>query len=291
MRSRIKKKLLGISKSLSRKRGDDIEHVYPDFSILLPAGHLLPTYQEHHPSYDRFLPHLARYIDESSTIIDVGANCGDTLAAMAATNPKSTYICIEPDDVFFRYLTSNIERIKEVIPGLDVKAVKSLVGKNIGDVMLHGTGGTKHAVVGAGNRSARSLDELLQDSSCPPIKLIKTDVDGFDYDVMDSAEELLKRWHPILFFECQYEFEYQKEGFKKTIAWLKVQGYGSWTIFDNFGEMMVKASSIEQIFQLMEYVWRQNQKMATRTTYYFDILAATDLDASLVDEVLGEYRK
>jgi FkbM family methyltransferase len=257
---------------------------------MLPAGHMLPLYQQQSVKYDRFLPHLVHFFgDERSTIIDVGANCGDTLAGMVERNAKPKYLCIEADDGMFEYLTSNIERIRKAIPDLDINAVKSLVGKNISNVSLEGVGGTRHAVVGAGNRISKQLDIIIRDLNCPPVKLLKSDVDGFDWDVIDSAQSLINMYHPILFFECQYDFDYQMEGYEKIISQLKAVDYVDWTIFDNFGEVMLRTSDVEQIFQLMEYLWKQNRQIATRTIYYYDILAVTNKDRGNIDSVLKMY--
>jgi hypothetical protein len=119
--------------------------------------------------------------------------------------------------------------------------------------------------------------------------LLKTDVDGFDYDVIDSAELLLTSQHPMIFFECFYNAEYQMLGYKKTIDWLKAIGYVNYTVFDNFGQVIVRTYDIEQVFQLMNYVWQQNTNSATRTIAYYDILAITENDIDLVNKVLCDY--
>ena len=95
--------------------------------------------------------------------------------------------------------------------------------------------------------------------------------------------------HPILFFECQCDFEYQKKGFEKTIAWLKTIDYSDWTVFDNFGEIMLRTDDVQQLFQLLEYIWKQNTKAATRTIFYYDILAGTRADAGFIDDALATY--
>ena len=276
-------------KKLKKILGVRIQHAYKDFSIMLPADHKLPIYQRQHPQYDRFLPHFVKGIESNSTIIDVGANCGDTLAGMVVENSEPKYICIEPDTAFHHALLSNIAHIKKFHPNLDVVTVKHLIGKNLSNVLLEGTGGTKHAVVGMGTQTAMPLDEILKGIPCPPVRLLKTDVDGFDYDVIDSSRDLLLAQHPILFFECQYDFEYQKIGFEKTIEWLGSIGYTDWTIFDNFGEVMLRTHDPQQVLQLMKYVWRQNTKAATRTIYYFDILVGTAKNMGFISDALNTY--
>ena len=175
---------------------------------------MLPAYQAHHPKYDRFLPHLSKYIEKSETIIDVGANVGDTLAGMAEINSKSSY-----DDSFFKFLEINLNRIKSIRTDLNVCTIKSLVGKNISDVTLEGHGGTKHAALSnEGGVKSLSLDSLLSKLPHKKIRLLKTDVDGFDYDVIDSATSLIRDHKPIIFFECHCDFEYQKSGYKNMLS-------------------------------------------------------------------------
>src|ERR1700723_972882 len=92
--------------------GMKTEYRYRNFSIRLPADHLLPFYQSMYGTYDKFLPHLVRYLEPQATVIDVGANCGDTLAGMYDANDRLNYICVEPDEVFFRYLSENAARMR-----------------------------------------------------------------------------------------------------------------------------------------------------------------------------------
>jgi FkbM family methyltransferase len=267
-----------------------IDYHYKDFSISLPANHMLPIYQANHPKYDRFLPHLAKYIKHSETIIDIGANVGDTLAGMVELNSKPNYICIEPDDLFFEHLQSNITRIKSVRTNLAVDTIKSLVGKSISDVTLEGHGGTKHAVISnEGSIKSEPLDKLLAKVSYRNFRLLKTDVDGFDYDVIDSSTSLIREHGPIIFFECQYDYDYQKLGYERMLHSLQSEGYSDWTVFDNYGEVIIRTSDLDVVVQLMHYVWNQNVGCATRTIYYFDILAVQKADTELIDRVLAEY--
>jgi FkbM family methyltransferase len=264
---------------------------YPDYSIILPPNHLLPAYQEKFPKYDRFLPHLASYMAPSATIIDIGANVGDTLAGMVAKNAASTYVCIEPDDVFFGFLTRNIETMKRAKQNLVVHAVKSLVGKAVTGVSLEGKGGTKRAVISEGGAIlSKTLDVILSElPGIANVRLLKSDVDGFDYDVLDSSMVVIRQNKPLIFFECQYFFEYQKDGFGRTLRTLQGEGYYDWVVFDNFGEVVVRTRDLDIITKLLDYVWQQNIEKAPRTIYYYDILAVQSADITLIDTVLATY--
>ncbi|MFI3222636.1 MAG: FkbM family methyltransferase [Methylococcaceae bacterium] len=274
--------------TIAQETDTPILYQYKDFTIKLPANHLLPTYQKQHLKYHRFLPHLAKYATASDTIVDIGANVGDTLAGMVEKNPNSNYICIEPDQVFYRYLEENIERIKISIKGLKIQTIKALVGKNISNVSLDGKGRTKHAVI-SNEEGIKSLplDEMLSNES--NIRILKSDVDGFDYDVLDSSMTAIESHKPIVFFECEYHFEYQKSGYSQILKSLESVGYCDWTVFDNFGEVVIRTTDISILNQLMDYVWQQHVGKTTRTIYYFDILAVQKTDSMLINKVLSEY--
>lgn len=231
----------------------------------------------------------ARHLPPSGTVVDVGANCGDTLAAMWSENDALRFVCVEADDEFFGYLTRNIARIKEVQRSAHIQAIKALIGTATAKAQLAGSGGTKHAVIGAGDHSFQRLDDLVTGN----VRLIKSDVDNFDHDVLDSARAVIEAQRPILLFECQYEQAAQKAGFERTVAWLSATGYSTWVVFDNFGEVMLETGDTASIYQLMDYVWRQNQNqnqnLTTRTTYYYDLLACTAGDSSFVRRVLADY--
>lgn len=278
---RLEKKIRKLYKS-------PIVYQYKNFSITLPANHLLPEYQLTNPKYDRFLPHLAKYAHADDTIVDIGANVGDTLAGMAEKNQSSTYICIEPDDSFFKHLEENVKRIKKSVKDLNVITIKALVGKNISNVSLDGKDGTKHAVIDTnGGIKSLPLDEMIPNTL--NVRILKSDVDGFDYDVLDSSMSVIQTYKPIIFFECQYDFEYQRDGYSKTLKKLESAGYCDWVLFDNFGEVVLRTNNLDIVSQLMRYVWQQNIGKTTRTIYYFDILAIQKTDSSFIDKVLSEY--
>jgi FkbM family methyltransferase len=263
---------------------------YKKYYIELPAGHMLPIYQQSHPKYDHFLPHLGKYLIDSDVVIDIGANVGDTLAGMVEQNPTLSYICIEPDYDFYHFLNKNIGLIKNAVPNLKVRPIKALVGKNITNVLLEGAGGTKNAIPNdiEGIKSV-TLDKIIDIKTLSNVRILKSDVDGYDYDVLDASMSIIEKFSPLIYFECQYEQESQKDGYLKTIKLLKEIGYCDWFIFDNFGEFIIKTDDLAVIKQLVNYIWRQNIGRSTRTVYYYDILAAKQKDSQLLQDVLIEY--
>jgi FkbM family methyltransferase len=268
-----------------------IDYAYGEFfSISLPADHLLPVYQALHKKYDRFLPHLCKHLAPGDCVVDVGANCGDTLAAMFAANQTLRFVCVEADDEFFSLLQQNAQKMQDVHPGASIKLVKALVGKSVSSAILEGSGGTKHARLddadGQGLPSV-ALDRILESEG--EVRLLKSDVDGFDYDVIDSAQSAIAAHKPLLFFECDFRETAQKAHYESTLASLEKNGYGCWIVFDNFGAVILQTRDVRQVIQILNYVWSQNQQETTRTIYYCDLLACAKKDELLVATIMNGY--
>ena len=143
-------------------------------------------------------------------------------------------------------------------------------------------------VVGGGCALLYASEALNNFETIEKIRLLKTDVDGFDYDVLESSLKTIEQHKPLIFFECEYEQEYQKINFKSIIKKLQSLGYFHWTIFDNYGEIIITTQNLSTIYSLMEYVWRQNLGKTTRTIYYFDLLACCDNNKEIFDNVIKE---
>jgi len=265
------------------------KHNYKNFSIILPFNHSLPQYQRSFPKYDKILPIISKYISNNKTIIDVGANVGDSLAAMVDSNSRSTYLCIEPEDEFYTYLKKNIKIINKKIPHLKVYSLKELVGKKIKDASLNKKNGTAKASLINGNIMSKSLDDIIDNNKdIDEVGFIKIDVDGYDYDALESSLKTIKKHKPLLFFECYYESVHQKLNYENIIKKLYKLGYSRWTVFDNFGETIVSTSNIKIIFNLIDYVWQQNLGKTHRTIYYYDLLAVTDNNKKIETKILNQ---
>jgi len=203
--------------------GIDCRYLLGNVIIRLPPDHKLPVYQRKYKDYDRFLPHLVKHLASNSVVVDIGANVGDTLAAMVSANDKLRYVCIEADDTFFDYLQRNLKSIETVYPAVECRCIKAFVGKNIDNVVLEGVGGTKHAVITdiETGMNSRSLDRILSDVDFRDISLIKSDVDGYDYDTIGSAGNILAAADPILYFECMYDNEDQLRAYVANLTFLR----------------------------------------------------------------------
>lgn len=282
-------------------RPDDQLIDHGAYRIALPADHLLPQYQRQHKFYDRFLPVLAGVLPTGGVAIDVGANCGDTVAAMFAVNPGLAYVCVEPDAGFFGYLQHNAEAIRAAHSGATIHNVQALVGRPGASAVLDGGGGSKHARHLADGQQAEqasgevhhaiTMDDIAAKTLGPDahIHLLKSDVDGFDHDVLGSATRIIEACKPLLFFECQAVDEQQLVSYKRCIDQLAAQGYDQFWLIDNYGNPVLKTDDAQAVHQVFDYVWRQGRHGATRSIYYVDILASGPHNSALADEAIRRF--
>ena len=124
--------------------GLDLNYNFDGFSILLPPDHLLPLFQKEHLMHERIIPLIAKKLNPVDLVIDIGANCVDTMALMHEKNQKLSYVCVEPDSYFMSYLKKNIDKLKQVGKPVDVVCVQALIGKVVNTAFLTGRGGLKN---------------------------------------------------------------------------------------------------------------------------------------------------
>jgi hypothetical protein len=134
-----------------------------------------------------------------------------------------------------------------------------------------------------------TLDSLVPSIPSGGVHLLKSDVDGYDFDVLDSAKQLIAEHVPILFFECHFGNLKQKSGYQATIEGLQRCGYREWTIFDNYGDVVLRTQEIDTLFQLFDYVDRQNAGLTTRTIHYLDVMTSTERHEALLTTVVSDY--
>jgi len=286
------KYILNIIFNTCEAKDESVLYELGRLSIHLPRYHKLPEYQQRHRQYDRFLPHLIKDLNHGDIVIDVGANCGDTLAGMVSKNPKLHYICIEPDNEFYSYLLSNTALIKQTFPDTSIDLVQSLISDSEVAAGLTGKGGTKHrdkTVARGLIKASRLADVVDKLGIAKDVRLIKSDVDGYDYDVINSAGRLLESERVMLFFECHYLDMGQRDGFIRLLGDLLKIGFNDFWFFDNFGEFMLNTNDSKMHGELIDYVMRQNQSKATRTIHYFDILSSKPSDHIFLSRVVDQY--
>ena len=269
------------------RRPRELSYKIGDISIELPPGHTLPNYQARHKLFDRFLPILASCVSSEKTVVDVGANVGDT-ALMMLPETDADIICIEASDKFFPYLIKNIGQLGSAAKRLTCE--KALVGTNQYTGSLEHYDGTAKFTLNKTTDGIQfiTLDELVADRQ---VGLIKVDTDGFDFDVLLSATETLRRDTPVLFWENQVEHDHQLKGYDELYSKLEELDYQLIYIFDNFGNLVLESTTYQALRDFNDYLYSMERYGCTRTIYFLDVLAATIKEKETLEAAIDKYKR
>ena len=194
-----------------------------EVELELPLSHELPFYQHDHPGYDGRIGPLAAEL--GGPVVDIGANVGDTAAAIRAASDVPI-LCVEGDDRFFGLLERNAARLG------DVELERALVEGPAQGRVVRG-GGTARVVAGDAELPSKPLAQILAEHArfAQPA-LVKLDTDGMDVPIVDANLALLWRTLPVLFFEYDPHLGATPDVFER----LAEVGYATAEWYENTGE-------------------------------------------------------
>lgn len=236
--------------ALSRWGGDPpVEAIIAGQMLRLPLSHELPHYRKRFPSYCENLGQLAGLVAAAGggTMIDVGANVGDSAAIVKAHAPGMAVLCVDADPTYVQLLHTNTARWPDVhvaAPVLLAERTQVMAGS------MTGLGGTSHFHGGSDSLAhAVCLDDLLVEySQFDSPALIKSDTDGFEDRVLRGAEDTLRRARPVLFLEYDPRM-LSRAGSSglEMLRWLESLGYERLALYDNFGMLLLRCPLVDRV--------------------------------------------
>jgi FkbM family methyltransferase len=227
-RARLKA-AIGARRALVRAGDPLVRYRVGSVDLELPLSHELPFYRHDHPDYDRPVAAIAREL--GGPVVDIGANVGDTAAAIR-TETDVPILCVEGDERFFALLERNARRLG------DVELERAFVDAPSRGRVERGAG-TAHLVEGAGELPAKPLGPVLDEHPrfASPA-LLKLDTDGMDIAIIDANLELLGRVRPTLFFEYDPHLGAEPGVFER----LHSVGYRTAEWYENTGKLAARVT-------------------------------------------------
>lgn len=214
-------------------------------TLWMPAEHRLIPLLAEWPNLNRPLAAAARVLlppDRPLSVIDVGANIGETVAVIEQLNSdRCVYFCVEADPLIAELCRRNhrgskvIVRTAAVGDQTDVSVTMVDDGRASPSVRVgHGHGAQKLA----------RLDDLAADfAEAHGLDLLKSDTEGCDFAVLRSATKLLERFHPAVFFEWYPALLATLGERPDDFSFLEELGYRHWVIFTHTGELYCEMSN------------------------------------------------
>jgi FkbM family methyltransferase len=208
--------------------------------LQMPLSHELPRNLLKYPLYDQLLGRVSDYYHERQdrlTYIDVGANVGDTLAAVLRS-PADQCLVIEPNPHFVRYLRANWGQMVQVQIVEEVCSSTEGVEK----FQIHQKFGTAEITPADQGLTLRrrTLDQIVQDFPfANHVNFLKVDTDGHDLEVLAGAGNLIRACQPAVLFECLPGDDVH---FVTTclncLSSFREAGYQEYLVYSNVGDLM-----------------------------------------------------
>ncbi|MEB3355558.1 MAG: FkbM family methyltransferase [Synechococcales bacterium] len=268
------------------------EYEIGSYKIMLPDDHQLDHYQSVYPRYDICLGYISQFAAlkyQNLTVIDVGANVGDSAALIQKYQSIPT-LCIEGNPEFLEYLEHNAEvigniQIEDCFIGKDGESV------DLSKVWMQG--GTA-SIVNAVNSDGffyvnmKSLETILEGHpSFRNFKLIKSDTDGFDFSIIKQSKEILQVNKPIIYFE--YSTLFHLSAYTESLEAITVLiecGYTKFLVYDNFGNYVISLEDdLEKFIDLTTFLFSNLRCNGRAAVYYLDICAFTNEDLDLFESI------
>lgn len=247
--------------------------------VLMPKSHSILYNLAHYPYYNsniqRIARHYQQYRPEDYSIIDVGANIGDTLLALRQVTDHPIH-CFEGDPFYFRLLEKNSAGIQRCFlhPLLLSDKAGAIRVKN--NISLGSSTFTSDSTDGT-LFDFTSIDAFAGENLAgQPIGIIKTDTDGYDLKILKGAAETIRKYQPVLFLEFDRTlFEKNGDDGPEFLGFLAGLGYSGLLVYDNYGKLLCAASLQDKtiIRSLLTYI--KDQKI-TIPFYDLAVFAAKD---------------
>lgn len=210
--------------------------------MVLPWSHRLPDYARADSAYGQNLVALASALasdGEPLTVLDVGANVGDSaLQIMAAVDAR--VLCVEADEFYLGFLDENVGSDERV------SVVEALLATSSGGaVKAVRQGGTTRFVADSDGASTGSVTPDALRAEHPDfdrLRLVKSDTDGYDVQLVPAIAQAWSDCSPVLFFEYDLRLS-AAAGLDPLAVWSELDdlGYAEVAIWDNGGHPVGRA--------------------------------------------------
>ena len=202
---------------------------------LLLTESVLPDLRLHCESPEHS-PELRSFLEGSGSsglLVDVGAHNGFFSLLYAVAHPANRVLAFEPSDelgsrarhlVAINHLGDRVE-ISSCVVSDKVEDIGFFRDSASGFVQSQAFSGHENSGFVSVNLQATTLDNECQVRQLQP-SVIKVDVEGYEWEVLQGAQQTLKTHHPVIFLELHLNYLEQRGlEAKGVLALLESCGY------------------------------------------------------------------
>ena len=156
----------------------------------------------------------AKLLNKNDIIIDAGANQGIfTLSFRSKIGPNGKIIAIEPFQECIDILKTNLKKNKFKNIKIYQRVLSNCV-KNYEIDFTHGI--TSASIIKASKSTCKmpvksiTIDKIVYDNNLNKLNFIKLDIEGAEYLALLGGLKSIKKFKPLIYFECYKLIEYIK---------------------------------------------------------------------------------
>lgn len=253
--------------------------------IKSPAKHSLRGLQKVQPYRNLDVGITAKCVSEKypgETIIDIGANIGDT-AAMIASYSSNPLVLVEPSDYFHEILLENVKYLGNV-----TRIEKCFVSDKtvLRGTLRHWGGTAQFQTLEHGGQAfySKRLDEISENA-----RLVKIDTDGFDFSIINSGIDWLSRVQPLLYYENEIRDLESLHESNDVLKNLSKVGYDYFIVWDDPGFHIISTSALDALFGLNRYLFKLWTSNYPKTISNYNILCVPSRDKDIFQAVTKYY--
>lgn len=148
---------------------------------------------------------LKKSLKSHHNCIDIGCHKGEILDLMLTYAPEGKHYGFEPIPSLFETLATKYRKVATIYP----YALSDQSGTTQFNFVKNAPAysgikerkyDVKHPEIEKIEVQVKTLDDVIPQEH--PIHFIKIDVEGGEFGVLKGARQILKRYHPIVLFEC-----------------------------------------------------------------------------------------
>lgn len=213
------------------------------YILFFPISHAFPQIRRTLPDYASNIARIAQVIQKKYpelTIIDIGANIGDT-AAILRSRVAAPILCVEGDARYAPLLKINSKNIPDL--HIEMSYVSDITGYVEGEI--EAKQGTAFIVENGNSQqriAVKSLKAILDEQKgFRASKLLKIDTDGYDCRIIRGITEFLRTVKPVVFFEYDpHHLARLSDDGISVFKHLQDAGYQTLCLYENDGRYLAQ---------------------------------------------------
>jgi FkbM family methyltransferase len=170
------------------------------------------------------------------TIVDVGANVGSISMEFAYYYPQARILAFEPVTSTYQRLKLKTDKYKNITPvhmalGEGVYQVEIALNSEDTINSISSRPAEQH-ISGMETISVNTLDSYASENNISEVDILKIDVEGFEFKVLEGADHLVNNSVKAIVLEVGYERENSKVHFSDVENYMEARGFQCCGVYD-----------------------------------------------------------